>query len=108
MKVLREDNYRAFLKAKFLEMKVARPRHSIGVLARKVGCSESFIKKLFAEKVHLGYRFADKMATSLGLSQEEEELLFLIVIYHAVQDDRPRQLMARIIDEFKRSQLSGG
>jgi len=90
-------DYRRKLKARFSEIKKRNPNFSIAVLARKVGCSSSYIKKLFACRAHLGFRYAENLALGLELSESEEEQLFLIVIFHSIENERFKELMNRII-----------
>lgn len=103
-RVLPSDDYRAILKGKFIEIKKRRPHFSIRALSRKVGCSESFIKKLFSGKVHLGFKFAEQFATALDLEKREEEFLFLHVIFHAAESERIRTLVAAIIESRRNNE----
>ncbi len=103
-KLASQEDYRLKLKTRFLTIKKRNPNFSIAVLARQVGCSPSFIKKLFACRAHLGFRYAEKLAQQLELSQNEEEALYLIVILHSVDGESFRDLMRRLILKSRRSE----
>jgi len=97
-------DYRDFLKTKFLEKKRGRPSYSIGVLARRLGCSESFIKKLFARKLHLGFRYAETILAELSLADAERDLILLHVIYHSVEGEKSREIMSHMIDLYAKKE----
>lgn len=101
MRIADNDDYRMTLKSKFLVIKARNPRFSIAVLARKIGCSDSFIKKLFARRAHLGFKYVETLATALELNPAEENLLFLHVLYFSVDGERVRRFLERLIEKSK-------
>jgi hypothetical protein len=94
-------DYRAYLKRRFLELKAARKTFSITTLARKSGCSQSLIKKLFAHKVHLGVRYAEALAVALKLSEDEKQYLYFLAIYHSVSTSGIKDYLKFILVSLK-------
>lgn len=75
------DDYRDFLKHRYLHLKNENKKISIEYISRKIGCSSSFLKKIFSKKTYLGINNVDRMAKAFLLSTEEQEYLFFLILH---------------------------
>lgn len=75
MKIHEFKDYREFIRFAIQRMRSQDRRFSLGYIARRTGCSESFLKKLQTKKTHLGIKYTSKLFAALKLSEFERRYL---------------------------------
>lgn len=111
--VFRYEDYRAFLKARFIDMQALDPAFSQRGLARKAGIANpGFFNEVIKGRRRLSPAAALKMAKGLDLSGEETEFFSTLVEYAETREPRAKLAAGNRLASMRNSRflnaLEGG
>jgi uncharacterized protein (TIGR02147 family) len=100
--VFRHDDYRAFLRAAYDELKASNPAFSYRFFARKAGMSSpNFLKLVIDGHRNLSAEGALAFAGALSLNQEETEFFTTLVAFNQSRDEEDKNGLYRRLLAFR-------